>query len=151
MKHKAVVSERYTTVSMLRTIGAVLGLEPLGINDALAVPMSEAFDLKQKDWSYDARPSDVLRQTQLPISWPTGQERAEAGSACALRDAAYWQAAMSGQNFDLEDRLDTDAFNAALWTGLSGEPSKASVRSGVDLSENRKRLLEIASAPCYAG
>ncbi len=151
VKHKAVVSERYTTVSMLRTIGAVLGLEPLGINDALAVPMSEAFDLKQKDWSYDARPSEVLRQTQLPISWPAGQERADVGSACVLRDAAYWQAAMSGQNFDLEDRLDTDAFNAALWVGLAGKPSGASVRSGLDLRENRDRLLKLSSLPCHTG
>jgi DNA-binding beta-propeller fold protein YncE len=151
VKHKAVVSERYTTVSILRTIGAILGLKPLGLNDALAVPMSEAFDLKQSDWSYNARPSEVLRQTQLPIAWPAGQTRADAGGTCALRDAAYWQAAMSGQNFDLEDRLDTDAFNAALWAGLAGKSAGASVRSGLDLSQNRERLLELTSRPCHAG
>jgi hypothetical protein len=145
-----VVSERYTTVSMLRTIGAVLGLKPLGLNDALAVPMSQAFDLRQKEWTFKARPSEVLRQTQLPIAWPSAQQKAETGTPCPLRSAAYWQAAMAGQNFALEDRLDTDAFNAALWAGLAGRAPEASVRSGLNLSENREQLLKLASRPCHA-
>lgn len=150
VKQKAVVSERYTTVSMLRTIGAVLGLKPLGLNDALAVPMSQAFDLQQKEWTFKARPSEVLRQTQLPIAWPSAQQKAETGTPCPLRSAAYWQAAMAGQNFALEDRLDTDAFNAALWAGLAGRAPEASVRSGLNLSENREQLLKLASRPCHA-
>jgi DNA-binding beta-propeller fold protein YncE len=151
VKHKAVVSERYTTVSMLRTIGAILGLKPLGLNDALAVPMSEAFDLQQSDWTYTPRPSEVLRQTQLPITWPAEQQRADTTGACPLRTAAYWETAMAGQNFDLEDRLDTDAFNAALWAGLAGPHAAAPTRTGLDLSGNRDRLLKMTRPPCHAG
>ncbi len=51
VKHHALVSTRYTTVSLLRTIEDVLGLEPLGLNDALALPMTDAFDLGQATWS----------------------------------------------------------------------------------------------------
>jgi hypothetical protein len=39
-----VVSEHYTTVSMVRTIEEVLDLPPLGLHDAMAQPMSEVFD-----------------------------------------------------------------------------------------------------------
>lgn len=39
----AVVSTRYDTVSVLRSIGLILGLAPLGLNDAVAVPMYDAF------------------------------------------------------------------------------------------------------------
>ena len=40
----AVVSRRYTTVNMIKTIEMVLGLDPIGIYDALAAPMADAFD-----------------------------------------------------------------------------------------------------------
>lgn len=36
VKQGAVVSKPYNTVSMVKTIEEVLGLEPLGLNDALA-------------------------------------------------------------------------------------------------------------------
>ena len=52
VKHGAVVSTRYTTVNMVRTIEAVLGLAPMGLNDALAAPMAEVFDPRQADWSF---------------------------------------------------------------------------------------------------
>ncbi|MFX8953726.1 hypothetical protein ABTN07_20150, partial [Acinetobacter baumannii] len=37
VRQQALVSTHFTTVSMVRTIGALLGLPPLGLNDALAV------------------------------------------------------------------------------------------------------------------
>ena len=40
VRQGALVSTRYTTVNLLRTIEAVLGLKPLGLNDALAMPMA---------------------------------------------------------------------------------------------------------------
>jgi hypothetical protein len=44
VRKKTVVSQAYTTVSMLRTMEDVLGLPPLGLNDGLADPMTEVFD-----------------------------------------------------------------------------------------------------------
>jgi hypothetical protein len=40
---------------MLRTIEDVLDIEPLGLNDGLAQPMADAFDRRQKKWSYSKR------------------------------------------------------------------------------------------------
>src|SRR5260370_13137391 len=82
VKQGAVVSERYNTVSMLRTIEEVLGLQALGLNDAVQPPMTEIFSNKQATWSYVSRVPAVLRSTQLPIpaaspSGKSGPSRSE--------------------------------------------------------------------------
>jgi DNA-binding beta-propeller fold protein YncE len=144
VKHRALVTTRYTTVSMLRTIEAVLGLPPLGLNDALAAPMADVFDLNQKDWDFRAKAADVLRGTKLPI--PADRFVAKtAANICPPRDAGWWAAAMQGQNFASEDRLDTPRFNAALWRGLADGPEPEG-RSGADLRANRASLLQRAAA-----
>ncbi|MGN6818257.1 MAG: bifunctional YncE family protein/alkaline phosphatase family protein [Sphingomonas sp.] len=145
VKHHALVSTRYTTVSMLRTIEAVLGLPPLGLNDALATPMADVFDLGQKDWSFRARAADVLRATKLPIPADRFVGKAVAANACPPRDAGWWAEAMKGQDFRTEDRLDTPRFNAALWRGLADGP-EPQARSGADLRANRAALLKKGAA-----
>ena len=117
VRQHAVVSTRYTTVSMVRTIGAVLGLPRLGLNDGLAVPMADVFDLNQAKWDFTATASDVLRATKLPIEAARFAART-ASASCPVHDAHYWAVAMRGQDFRSEDRLDSHAFNAALWKGL---------------------------------
>jgi hypothetical protein len=139
------VSERYTTVSFLRTIEEVLGLPPLGLNDGLAEPMSDVFDLAQAGWSYDAIVPQVLRTTNLPLDPPAEKKtelKAPAGCFAASRhDAAWWDAAMAGQDFSQEDRLDVARFNAALWAGLQGEGRVAPDRSAADLRGGRGEML----------
>jgi len=144
VRHHALVSSRYTTVSMLRTIEAVLGLPPLGLNDALATPMADVFDLGQKDWTFRARAADVLRATKLPIPADRFVGKAVAANICPPRDASWWAEAMKGQDFRTEDKLDTPRFNAALWRGLSDGP-EPQARSGADLRANRAALLRNTS------
>jgi DNA-binding beta-propeller fold protein YncE len=145
VKRKALVSAPYTTVNLLRTIEDVLGLPPLGLHDGLAEPMSDVFDLTQSTWSYDAVVPDVLRATQLPLDAPAqrkSERDAPAGCFAASRhDAAWWDAAMAGQDFSAEDRLDTPKFNSALWAGLRGEDSVASDRPAADLRTGRSEML----------
>src|SRR5581483_5749946 len=74
VKQGAVVSRRYTTVNMVKTIEQVLGLSPMGLNDALAAPMADVFDPKQAEWRYVAEIPQVLRTTQLPLPPPTAAE-----------------------------------------------------------------------------
>ncbi|MDB5477433.1 MAG: uncharacterized protein JWP49_2944 [Phenylobacterium sp.] len=137
VKQAAVVSTRYTTVDLIRTMEAVLGTAPLGLNDAMAEPMADVFDIKAAaDWRFEARVPAVLRSTQLPL--PPARE------ACLARpahDAAWWSAAMQGQDFHAEDRLDTAAFNQALWRGLRGNEPYPHARHGADLRANREQLL----------
>jgi hypothetical protein len=127
----------------VRTIEAVLGFQPMGLNDALAEPMAEVFDTTQADWSYDARVPTVLRSTALPLPPAT---TAEATCPIRARSAGYWAAAMAGQNFAVEDRLDTRSFNLALWRGLKGSAPYPVVRDGRDLRQGRDALLAAAGA-----
>lgn len=148
VKQNALVSTRYTTVNVLRTIEAVLGLAPLGLNDALASPMADIFDPALTEWTYTARAADVLRTTALPIS-PDRFVPRVVRAGCGLRDAAYWTAAMKGQNFRSEDRLDTERFNAALWQGL-GRGAQPPTRGGADLKKDRadRIIAENAELRC---
>jgi hypothetical protein len=52
---------------MVRTIGDILGLEHLSLYTATLRPMTDVFDLNQRDWRFRAKPSSFLRDTQLLI------------------------------------------------------------------------------------
>ena len=47
VKQNAVVSTRYSTVNMVRTIEDVLGLEHLNLNTAYQRPMTDVFNLRR--------------------------------------------------------------------------------------------------------
>jgi hypothetical protein len=70
VKQKTVVSDHYSTVSMLRTIDDVLGLGPLGIHDAGVPPMVNAFDTSKSDLTYSAVVAPILLTSKLPILKP---------------------------------------------------------------------------------
>jgi len=151
VRQNALVSTRYTTINVLRTIEAVLGLKPLGLNDALSSAMADVFDLSQSPhWGYRADAADVLRITQLPIPAERFVAKRFSSTNCTNHDASYWAAAMKGQNFASEDRLDPLAFNRALWRGLGSGPEPL-VRDAQDLNEYRRiRIKDIKPAPCAA-
>ena len=145
VKHGAVVSRRYTTVSLVKTIEAVLGIEPMGLTDALAEPMGAAFDVNQSGWGFDAKVPAVLRTTKLPL--PVAATAQAACIAAPRRDAGWWAAVMAGQNFDQEDHLDTGAYNRALWRGLKGDGAPYPARrDGRDLRHDRAKLLKTADS-----
>jgi DNA-binding beta-propeller fold protein YncE len=151
VRQGAVVSARYNTVSMLRTIEEVLGLEAMGIFDAVQPPMTAVFSEKQAAWNYSARVPAILHSTQLPVPppAPAGSSRQKADAASpesapntSHRDAAYWAGQTEGFDFSAEDRLDSARFNLVLWKGLKGEDQPyPSDRDGRNLSKDRKRLL----------
>ena len=148
VKKGEVVSKHYTTVSMIRTIVDVLGIESPGLNDATG--RADGRDLRPFGRSRGPTPPKcpaVLYTTQLPLPAQTaatqpGQAPSAVAAARPLRSADYWEQAMAGQNFEREDDLSTDAFNLALWIGLRGEDVPYPlVRHGKDLRRDRRRLL----------
>lgn len=146
VKQGAVISRRYTTVNMLRTIEELLGMKPMGLNDAAAAPMADVFSAEFAPWNYAARVAAVLRTTQLPVPPATasnnGAVEFDARYARPRHDAAWWEKKMRGQDFSVEDDLDTGKFNRALWLGLVGPGIPFPTRTtGIDLSENRAQLL----------
>ena len=121
----------------------VLGIGPLGLNDAVQPPMAEVFSMQQESWSYAARVPEVLRTTQLPLPAPSTEEKSGITPTLAPRhDAAYWSGQTKGFDFSAEDKLDSSTFNLVLWNGLKdqGQPYP-SERDGRDLRNNRPALL----------
>jgi DNA-binding beta-propeller fold protein YncE len=150
VKQGAVDSGRYTTVSMLRTIEVLLGMSPMGLYDAATAPMADSFTAEYTPWTYTARVPRVLRTTQLPLPPEAAASDSrdpalfafEARYAQPRHDANWWAAHMRGQDFSVEDDLDTDRFNHALWLGLVGPGVKfPSHATGLDLSKGREQLL----------
>ncbi len=146
VRQGVVVSSRYTTVNLLRTIEELLGMGPMGLNDAAAAPMSDIFSTDYMPWSYTARVPAVLRTTQLPLPpAPGGASGTDLDAKYSLprHTAAWWAAHMHGQDFSVEDDLDTDKFNRTLWLGLMGPGVPFPTRTtGQDLSNGREQLLK---------
>lgn len=161
VRQGALVSRRYTTVHALRTIEDILGIQHMGLNDGLAEPMTEVFQMVKTDWTYKPIVPEGLRTTQLPLparaaaaSGASTPEGCPAGALLPpLRDAAYWAEKMRGLDFAEEDKLDTARFNGALWKGLKGENVPyPRTRSGRDLRLNREQLLKQAGrTPTHTG
>jgi hypothetical protein len=140
VKQGTVVSKRYNTVSMLRTIESILGMQPLGLYDALQLPMTDVFSSTQAQWSYSARVPAVLRTTQLPL--PPASASEKQAPPHPAHDAAYWSEKTKNYDFSSEDKIDSSQFNIVLWNGLKGEDHPyPQERDGRDLSKDRKRLL----------
>ena len=139
VKQGAVVSARYTTVNMLRTIEDILGIGHLNINDANQVPMTDVFDLSKTSWSFTAAPSKYLYSTELPL--PTQQ--ADAGPVpMSTHTASWWAEQTKGYDWTHEDHIPSAKFNLVLWRGLMGNRPYPSTRSGLDLSPVQKVSLK---------
>ncbi len=134
VKQNAVVSTRYNTVSMLRTMEDVLGIEHLNLNDAYQRPMTDVFDLGQVRWNYNAVASRVLRTTEASLGGDDGVQFAEGPDFAPTHDAAYWEKATRGFDWTSEDRVPADLFDQVLWEGLMNDSPYPTVRTGLDLS-----------------
>jgi YVTN family beta-propeller protein len=137
VKHNAVVSTRYSTVNMLRTIEDILGIDHLNLNDAYQRPMTDVFDIKQSSWTYTAIASTVLTGTAVvaqadPISGKA-VEFAEGPRVRPIHDAAYWAEKTKNFDWSAEDRVPADLFNRVLWEGLMPGRPYPTQRSGEDL------------------
>jgi DNA-binding beta-propeller fold protein YncE len=143
VKQGALVSTPYSTVNMIRTIEEVLGMGRMGLNDAAAAPMADVFAPEYKSWEYTPRVPVMLRTTQLPLP-PAQPGSSDAAELARPRHTASWWAAHSrGQDFSVEDDLDTDRFNRALWLGLApaGVLFPSHPVTGADMRANRAALL----------
>jgi DNA-binding beta-propeller fold protein YncE len=140
VKQRALISKRFNTVTLLRTMEEVLGIKPLGLNDALQPPMSEVFSTQHASWNYKARVPAILRSTKLPLPAATAEDRPI--TIETSHDSEYWSSKTAGFDFTAEDKLDSESFNMVLWKGLKGELQPyPSERDGRDLSKHREKLL----------
>jgi YVTN family beta-propeller protein len=158
VRRNAVVSRKFTTVSMISTMVDLLGMQHLGLNDFNALPMAEVFKTKASDWTFNVTLPDILKNasggdyvtTQQSFD-PTYQGKNNSATqnwlaarySKPLHDGTWWSEQTKGFDFSKEDRVDAGRYNLILWKGVMGEtlPYPQS-RSGLNLRHNRKKLLK---------
>jgi hypothetical protein len=119
VKKQAVVSKHYNTVSMLRTIEDVLGLQHLNLNTACQRPMTEVFDTgSNARWDYRAVAAKILQTTTLDLS---GEQFAAGPVVRPSHPASWWAEQTRGFDWSVEDRVPFDLFNRIIWRGLKGD------------------------------
>jgi hypothetical protein len=138
VKQGAVVSTRYNTLDLLRTIEEVLGLPPMNLNDALARPMADIFNMTPSPWSFTAAPSAILYNTSLPLP----PRRAGLTVPKPAHNAKYWARVTKGMDFTTEDRLDPVNFNRILWKGMMGNKPYPAGLARIEPRQDREELLE---------
>jgi hypothetical protein len=137
VKQHAVVSTRYTTVNLVRTIGDILGLDHLNLNDAYQRPMTDVFSTTATNWGFTATASPYLAPTSIALAEP-GLKFADNDPAVSPHDSAWWADATRGFDFTAADRVPADMLNEVLWEGAHPGVPYPHERSGADL---RRRLL----------
>jgi hypothetical protein len=143
VKRGAVVSTRYNTIDLLRTMEEVLGLPPMNLNDALARPMADIFNTTPSPWSFTAAPSALLYNTSLPLP----PKRAGLTVPKPPHDAKYWARVTKGMDFSTEDRLDPVNFNRILWKGMMGNKPYPAGLAGIEPRQDREELDHDARSP----
>jgi DNA-binding beta-propeller fold protein YncE len=110
VRRRARVSTVYTTPSLLKTIELLLGLPPLGQDDAFAQPMADVFSVEADDTPFEARVPAVLRSTTLPLPAMTAGEV----SAFPRGTAETWALLTAGMDFSRADAASPARLNRAL-------------------------------------
>ena len=108
-KTSAVVHTNYNQVSMVRTIEQILGLPPMNVMDATAMPMFDCFSPKG-----DFTPYQPLKN-EIPLDEMNPDLRSLKGTALH-----YAKKSMEPQ-FDGIDGGDEDLFNKILWFAAKGK------------------------------
>jgi DNA-binding beta-propeller fold protein YncE len=134
VRKNAVVSTRYSTVNMVRTIEDVLGLQHLNLNTAHQASMDAVFNITQSpSWTYSHVVSSVLKTTTLQLSGLTPDQAvqyADEGEYVPSHTPNWWREQTRGFDFSSEDRLPADLFNEVIWGGLMGGRPYPATRSG---------------------
>jgi len=137
VKQGALVSTPYNTLDFVRTIEEVLGLPQMNLNDALARPMADVFNTIPTAWSFTATPSAYLYNTSLPLP----PKAASLILPKSTHNAKYWARVTKGMDFTEADRIDSAVYNRILWKGMMGDQPYPAGPTGLDLRQNREKLL----------
>lgn len=143
-KRRVVVSTNYNTVSMIRTIEDLLGIGYLGITDANAEAMSDAFTQTPDLTPYTAiLPGNLCAAPVDPNFIPACKDPNAVNTPVipSLHDGQWWADKTKDFDYSQEDKVDPDEFNPLLWAGIKGDDVPYPKRSGADLSQNRDQLL----------
>ena len=94
---------------MVRTIEQILGIPPMTIIDATALPMFDCFTDNKSNYKYTAVKNNIpLNEMNKPVSQLKGK-------------ALYYAKLSSSQSFREIDNGDDDNMNRIIWFDAKGE------------------------------
>ncbi len=136
----SLVHTTYTTLNALRTVEDLLGLPPLGQNDANAEPMSDVFAAQPNLQPYTAIvPGSLCASPVDPTLVPacSNPSSAKTRRVTQIHDGAWWSAHTVGMDFGKPDHIDSRYYNALLEYGITGRgkmpiPSKVAIARDAD-------------------
>jgi hypothetical protein len=141
VKQHAVVSTRYSTVNLVRTIEDILGLDHLNLNDAYQPPMTNVFNLSQTAWTYTGTISAYLAPTLIGktvTALNPSLRFADSLPAKPARSAQWWARATRGFDWSDADKVagevnEEGSYNKIEWKGVRPGVPYPTRRSGKDL------------------
>ncbi len=134
-KRNAVVHTFYNTLNMIRTIEDMLGMKPLGMNDANSDPMSDVFTPTPDLTPYTAvLPGSLCEPPVNPDLIPECHQATvpRTPEVRSRHDGTWWAKATQDFNFKQPDALNSAAFNRVLWRGTVGDKPYPTRRSRED-------------------
>ncbi len=136
-KSHSLVHTAYTSVNALRTVEDLLGLPPLGMNDANSAPMSDVFAKQPNLQPYTAIiPGSLCVPPVSPDLVPACQNPAvrRTRRVAQRHDSAWWAKMTAGMDFSRPDQLDARYYNALLEYGITGRGTPPPPRKTVALT-----------------
>ncbi len=119
-KLKRTVHTNYNQVSMFRTIEQILGIPPLNILDATAMPMFDCFINNADNSAFEGVPNRIpLNEMNKNLSSLKG-------------DALYFAKRSSEPQFERVDAGDDELFNRIIWFATKGDLPYPEKFSGKD-------------------
>ncbi len=145
-----VVHTFYNHPAMLRTIEDILGTDYLGMNDANAFPMDDAFTTYPDYQPFDAIIPGVLCQPPVhpdlvPDCFSPSARKTRAMPP--VRGVKWWNAHGKSLVFTSPDTDDANQMNRIVWAGTVGDVPYPQTRNGDDLSIDRQHVLETLHVP----
>ncbi len=141
----------YNHTNMLATMEDILGIDHLGMNDANAAPMSDAFTTVPNMQPYDVIIPGVLCKPPVHSDLVPDCRNARARKTqyvAPLHDGNWWTRETRKMAFNRPDANDAGAFNRILWEGMVGaNVPYPTDRSQQDLSQNRAKVLASYELP----
>lgn len=123
-KLKKTIRTNYNQVSMIRTIEQILGLPPMNIMDATAMPMFDCFTNKPDYTPYTSVPNEIpLDEMNKELSQLNGKE------------LHYAKKSML-PIFDKIDSGHDDLFNRIIWFAMKGKEAYPAKYSGKEEDED---------------
>jgi len=103
------IHTNYNQTSMVRTIEQILGIPPMNVIDATALPMFECFTDKKQSYSYQFIPNNIpLNEMNKPVAQLNGK-------------AKYYAKLSANKVFKDVDGGDDDKMNKILWFDAKGD------------------------------